>query len=615
MKAEPGWHFERLPKRGAPLGNDQLNTFEGHAFEREEDLLVREVLQNAIDAKRDDATKIRIVFRKVTLRGKEKTKLLEWLHLKDIYGEKSLIQALRETNALSELLRLDSKDPLSLLFVEDFSTTGLSGPVGSPRGNWMRFNLHGDASKLREEKKLGTYGYGKSVLSRTSGTNTFLVYTVVDPKTSEGHRSRLMGHTFQELFEFDEKSAPASGRGWFATMDTKEDPHPFINEQADRLASGAGFIKRAPGETGCSFLLIGTKAEGQEITIPAIRDAVELWWWPTLIDHAIDVELWDEGMQVDLPSPGLRPHLRPYIQCMEKIETNVGEHVAKREFNRLNQTIGLGTIATTLVDDTVFSRLTAKGPGPRRVARTRRAAGMVVDYKEFGSARRISFTGVFRGDPDAEDALRFSEPPAHDEWRAANQRLKRIKHGELIVRAVEDRTDKFCIDFQKANAAQRVPPTDRLSQLDKLLGSAFQPSATGIKRRGSGGGGGYPRITEVSWPDFPSGRIRPRFGKSANKLDYVAEYRLKPSQEDETEVPLWIRVHVAEDFDLKRGDPLKIRILDEKSGREICHEVNPRFNLTLKPGLPRRVRIVSEEYPPYQVLLHEEGESPGEASL
>jgi hypothetical protein len=68
MKTEPGWHFERLPKRGAPLCNDQLNTFEGHAFEREEDLLVREVLQNAIDAKQDDATKIRIVFRKVTLR-------------------------------------------------------------------------------------------------------------------------------------------------------------------------------------------------------------------------------------------------------------------------------------------------------------------------------------------------------------------------------------------------------------------------------------------------------------------------------------------------------------------------------------------------------------------
>src|SRR5215831_10846648 len=171
------WYLEKLTGRGGLLGSTMSNTFEGHRFQTEEDLLVRETVQNSKDNPVGRA-KPKIVFRLVTLRDSKKDAFLKAIKLRELYANKSL---LAKAPSFSELRGLGTDGPLGLLYIEDFNTTGLDGRIDDPTGNWMRFNLHGDAAKLEEHGKIGSYGYGKSVLSRAAGTNTFLVYTAVKP--------------------------------------------------------------------------------------------------------------------------------------------------------------------------------------------------------------------------------------------------------------------------------------------------------------------------------------------------------------------------------------------------------------------------------------------------
>ena len=110
------WHLDPLPARGSMLGSTQLNQFEGHRFQREEDLFVRETTQNSIDNPRGKK-KPRIVFRLVTLTGAKKTRFLKTTELSELYETKSLLEEATEDN---ELRTVGGSGALNLLFIEDF---------------------------------------------------------------------------------------------------------------------------------------------------------------------------------------------------------------------------------------------------------------------------------------------------------------------------------------------------------------------------------------------------------------------------------------------------------------------------------------------------------------
>jgi hypothetical protein len=476
------WNLEKLPARGGILGSTLPNTFESHRFETEEDLLVRETVQNSKDNPTGKA-KPKVVFRSVTLTGAKKTAFLKAIELKGVYGNANL---LAKATSFSELRGIGSDRPLGLIYIEDFNTTGLDGRIDDPTGNWMRFNLHGDAAKLEEQGKIGSYGYGKSVLSRAAGTNTFLVYTAVRPTKEDPATARLMGHTFQAWYP--EGRGHKSGRGWLCeSVNVDGDPIPYTNERAHAIAKAAGFLPRKASDTGTSFLLIGNKPGKKAVTIAAIRRALETWWWPGLVDNQLDVELWEEGKRVADPSPRLRNDLKPYIACKTKLETGIGDDVEETKFHREHDK-QLGRVALTLAaDETIFDHpLHSKSPGPRRVARMRAESGLITEYKEFGTPRRLAFVGFYAGSTDVDEALKYSEPATHDEWSRVSQRLARTKHGADLVQAIEERTNTACLNFQRTHSAQRAPMTERLPELERLLGAAFDERSDGATRKGKG---------------------------------------------------------------------------------------------------------------------------------
>jgi hypothetical protein len=598
------WNLEKLPNRGTALGSTSTNTFEGHRFEAEEDLLIRETIQNAKDVPAGKE-KPKVVFRAVTLTGAKKAAFLKALDLKDLYGNGPLIE---RTQSYSELRTIaGDRNPLGLIYIEDFNTTGLDGALDDPTGNWMRFNLHGDAAKLEQEEKIGSYGFGKAVLARASGTNTFLVYSAVKPMKDDPSVARLMGHTFQPWFR--EGRGNKSGRGWLCeSLSSELDPIPYTDKSAHRLAEAAGFTHRKPTDTGSSFLLIGNKPGKREITIDAIRRAVETWWWPSIVDNQLDVELWQDGKRVAGASPKLRPDLVPYIACKAKLDTGVGEPSDTKFQRELGKQ--LGRLALILAaDETVFDHpLHPKAPGPRRVARMRAASGMVTEYKEFGTPKRVAFVGFFAADRDVDEALKYSEPAEHDEWAVSNQRLARTKNGKELVRAIEDRTQTTCYTFQRENSAARGPTTERLQELERMMGAAFAERDNGAppkkkKKKHSTKG----RLTVVDYPESPNGKVTPNYGKASNQLDFLIRYKLKP-EETRGRVLASLKLNIAENAQCERGEPLMVEVIDQSTSRSVYHGTAPSFRIDLMNIKSKTFRVKTDPYPRHQVVIFEENE-------
>lgn len=599
------WNLERLPARGGMLGSTSTQAFEGHSFETEEDLLVRETVQNAKDVPCAARVKPRIIFRSVTLRGVEKRRFLKAIDLRALYGDQDLVD---RTPKFSELRTIhNSERPLRLTYIEDFNTTGLDGRLNDPRGNWMRFNLHGDAAKLEEEGKIGSYGQGKAVLARAAGTNTFLVYTAIAPTRGDPTTARLMGHTYQRWYE--KEGVTYSGRGWWCeSVNSHQDPIPFTDAEANERAAEAGFTPRAKGETGTSFLLIGGNPGNREITIKEIRHAVETWWWPSLLSNELDVELWEDGRRVQDPSPRLRTDLQPYIACKAKLDTGVGEPT-ERTFQREHGK-QLGRLALALaVDESIFENpLHPKSPGPRRIARMRATSGMITEYKEFGTERRLAFVGFFLADRDVDEVLKFSEPAEHDHWSPVSQRLAGIKHGREFVKAIEDRTATACYGFQRDNSEAREPPAERLPELESLLGAAFVDRGNGAAKPPKTNGQGGLRRTIVDFPDEPSGGLAAVYGRSTNHLDFLIRYRLRPEVDRRTKVRAALMLNVAEDANCARGEPLEVEVIDQSVKRTVFRGLGAKFNVELSPGKPKTYRVKSVPYARHQVVLFEEHE-------
>lgn len=161
------------------------------------DVLIREDIQNRLDAKRDDvpnAKPVVVTYHLTTHDTRSAAKIEKWLKP---LGPHCNSQSYRETYHRQPLTCFyDSSAALRCLTIEDFNTTGLQGSraeIDETRESiktndiyWMYRNL-GRSCKARLSGKRGSWGVGKVVYHLASQINTMFCYTI----TKDG--PRLMG--------------------------------------------------------------------------------------------------------------------------------------------------------------------------------------------------------------------------------------------------------------------------------------------------------------------------------------------------------------------------------------------------------------------------------------
>jgi hypothetical protein len=175
-KMNPQWYFNK-PKPGDKNREPVLGEFFAtDAIKNPAEALIRESLQNALDAGQDDKTVSVRIF--VSGNGGALAP-----HLVGAYMAGSWPHIFAAGNGLHDAPT--QSDPCPFLVIEDFGTSGLTGDVkqwhdkpGTKNSFYYFFRAEGQSSK--GEKDRGRWGVGKTVFPRSSRISSYFGLTVRD---------------------------------------------------------------------------------------------------------------------------------------------------------------------------------------------------------------------------------------------------------------------------------------------------------------------------------------------------------------------------------------------------------------------------------------------------
>ena len=218
---------------------------------------------------------------------------------------------------------------------------------------------------------------------------------------------------------------------------------------------------------------------------------------------------------------------------------------------------------------------------------------MVVAYQAVSqSSPPVIGTYVAPDVDEVEQALRKSEPPAHDRWDPELTNLRdESGKGRKLVEAVLSRIRTGLRRFQSEAAPPTPAKQRRMTQLERALGSYFKPQ-----------GHGGPVGPEVGPSPLHLEFTRQPFAEATDegmlRLKSAFLIRLDDKAE-ESEVDLRLTVHcpVLED-DNEEGEDLNLAILFEGVDAKV-DEADPfTYRFTLGKGVKAKFKIESEAYDP-----------------
>jgi hypothetical protein len=201
------WHFREQHPDEKVRNPIQGELFSDNAIDKPAQALVRESIQNSLDARSDPAQQVTVRF---YLSGQEKAlsadRAKAWLG-----GAWDHFRA--PGNGLGEIDVQPGKCPF--LVVEDFGTTGLEGdpqqwqPPKSNNDNRFFAFFRAEGLSAKSGQQGGRWGVGKTVFPRSSRTNSFFGLTV----RRSDQQKLMLGQT--TLFYHNVKEKPYAPDGYF----------------------------------------------------------------------------------------------------------------------------------------------------------------------------------------------------------------------------------------------------------------------------------------------------------------------------------------------------------------------------------------------------------------
>ena len=235
------WFFPPLLPSQVETEVTQRDQFSNDDIELSE-TIVREVIQNSLDAAIDDSSTVSVSFRFL-----EKSEKLTETFMKPLFKEQE------EHAKVAGLEDVDFTNPRALV-IEDFGTKGLTGSLDTKDENnfsdfWRR---HGKSHKTGKSR--GRWGLGKLVYSTTSQIGVFWGATV----RAEDPNIHLMGQTVLNLRKYKGKEYPP--HAFFSDINSPGDPYKEIPVPIKNRKLVNEFVER--------FSLERSKKPGLSIIIP-----------------------------------------------------------------------------------------------------------------------------------------------------------------------------------------------------------------------------------------------------------------------------------------------------------------------------------------------------------
>lgn len=460
------WEFHRRQRKMSLTTSIFNNVLQTSGFTVEE-RLVREALQNSVDAHRETAElPVSVRIEKRVLEGSVKAAFVSALQLATGPAERRDLFELPEENALDTAE--DDNVPLPVVIVSDYNAKGLGGTWdgtgGSDHFGRLVVNLGIDDKADAAEISGGSFGFGKTVYGKASRIGVVAFYSVFPPsEATGGAHARFMATGLFKAHEY--RGEKYDG---FAFLGSPSDPHsgevvPEIDAAAHALAEQCGLAVRSPHDYGTTIVIVDC-----DYKIDDLVRAAELYWWPRLLRNELDV-IFLEGEKEVVPRPKQNHDVQPFIAAYQNLVSETDDPpraMIIRPERRIGSSEGPlhpGVLSATLLEgETKFTNSVALIRGP----------GMVVNYHPCGMESHEPCVGVFSAHSDVEKMLTYSEPPMHDRWDHTSDRLRQRfpEDGERVVRLVMQRVEKQFRDFQRRQEPPLPPGGLKPRDLTKLLG-------------------------------------------------------------------------------------------------------------------------------------------------
>ena len=278
-------------QRGRTVRDAKADFFENDAVEDPGQALVRESIQNALDARRRDLPDdepVRVAFRFAGSKVSAVADRTESLLLDDLRPHLTA-----ERNGLRKTLL--TKQPPRWLIVEDEGTVGLTGDPGLSRQppadrtdeHYYHF-VWAEGQTNKGAGARGSHGVGKMVFSLASQARTTLIYTrrVSDDRELIVGRCHLRHHVVDNDYCDNGFFGDPDRDGFTRPLDARTDPSSF-----EAIRQAVGFASRDDGRTGLSVAMLWPDSE---ITPEAIRQAVCGEWFESILSRRLVVTI-DDG--------------------------------------------------------------------------------------------------------------------------------------------------------------------------------------------------------------------------------------------------------------------------------------------------------------------------------
>ena len=415
------WYFADQPN-GQEVGpnNAMEQSFKTHPYAS----LVRESIQNSLDAVLDKSEPVVVKFSFMEMQGVDYPEFFELQHhiqgcldyfpnnhnARVTYGE---MRKLFEGNKYH--------DHLGFIRVSDYNTKGMTYEDGNTDTPFYAFVRSAGVTVKEDSSAGGSFGFGKAAYYLLSPINTIIVSTCTEDykKYFEGAAS-LCTHTY--------KGAKKMAFGYYDDQNGKP-----ITEESDIPA------KFRRSEPGTDINILGFDMNDTDEAIQEMTEAVLRNFWMAIYDGKLVVNINDD---VEIRKDNIEELMEQHFEDTDDTTRKAGYYNPRPYFDAVRLTGSSGKYLFFEDELPLLGHVCLfvfKKKGATDKIAFMRALRMLVYAKR--TRTNYGMYGVFYCDSEkGNDLLRNMENPAHDEWKSSNWRVngKTFGMGRIALQEMEN---------------------------------------------------------------------------------------------------------------------------------------------------------------------------------
>ncbi len=475
-----------------------MDTFKGHRLSA----LVREVIQNSLDARENKDQPVVVNFQITSLESQNLPEIHDLLSHIDKAKQTAVIQDDElAKDFYSNAKHIATQDEIQFLAIHDSNTTGLTGPIEGPNGAWFALTKGSGLTQKKSGSSLGSFGHGSKAPFVSSSLRSLFYLSVLDSGKND-EEVRFQGKSILQSYVANEKTREMTqGTGFFGNP---KNCLPLINQDVPTWAISMRAAQT--NLTGTSILIPGSLWTTESLSSISITSIANFFYaiWKGVLEVQI-------GTLERLTSRNIIEKFWSYFNRLEESFIEIDREsivdafqtiktIVKPTKNGEQQVTGFGRIDWYLrLDEEIESRSVAVARGNGMLI-TKKAP----DLKRFPNLKPFDFF-VCVTDGDGSQILKSTENPEHTNFEF--DRIDDLKKRNLAKKKY-DTFQKEVRSILKINASYSTSEQIIIDDLQELFNEISEDvdSSGGSIERGKKiqiANGNYsfkPRNSEITNP-------------------------------------------------------------------------------------------------------------------